>query len=199
MNVAFAAFGGGVATLLYWRIALACAARRRLSIGTLHPGLPVFAAVGAAAGSLHGAPEASILAVAGTAVAGVVDARTGSIFDPLAGSLLATSLVLGAFEGLVSEAAGGTLVVGGAFVALYSITRGRGIGLGDVKLGIAIGAALGPTSGLMASGLAFVFGGAYAGWLLITRRAARRTEIRFAPFIAAGTFAALILRAGYQP
>lgn len=53
--------------------------------------------------------------------------------------------------------------------------------------------ALGVASGFAAIGLAFVFGGAYGIWLLVTRRAGAGASIRFGPFIAAGTFAALLV------
>ncbi len=57
-----------------------------------------------------------------------------------------------------------------------------------MKLAGAIGAGFGLPAGLLALGAAFVAGGAYALWLLATRRAGRGAEIRFGPFLAAGAF-----------
>ena len=62
-----------------------------------------------------------------------------------------------------------------------------------MKLGTAIGIGFGPVAGLVALGAAFVLGGAYASWLLATRRARRGDAIRFGPFLAAGTFLAALL------
>ena len=82
---------------------------------------------------------------------------------------------------------------------MHAISKQRGIGLGDVKLrGAALGMALGLSGGLTAIALAFVFGGAYGVWLLATRRAQRGASIRFGPFIAAGTFATLLVPLGYH-
>lgn len=192
MNGALAAAGAGAAVLLYWRIAVSSAARRRLTIGTLPLGIPLFAVAGASGAALEGFHAPAIFAGAGVAVAGIVDARTGSIFDPLTGAVLLISLALALLDGSSLESAGGAACVGGALLVLYLLTDGRGIGLGDVKLGIALGAALGASSGLTALAFAFIFGGSYGGWLLATQRAARDTAIRFAPFMAAGTFAALL-------
>jgi prepilin signal peptidase PulO-like enzyme (type II secretory pathway) len=59
--------------------------------------------------------------------------------------------------------------------------------------------ALGLSAGLAAIALAFVFGGGYGAWLLATKRARTGATIRFGPFIAAGTFVALIVPPGIRP
>jgi leader peptidase (prepilin peptidase)/N-methyltransferase len=64
---------------------------------------------------------------------------------------------------------------------------GRGLGLGDAKLACCIGAALGPSDGLASLGIAFVLGGAYAGFLLVSRRGRRSDAVPFAPYLAFGT------------
>ncbi|MDQ6943875.1 MAG: prepilin peptidase, partial [Candidatus Eremiobacteraeota bacterium] len=95
-----------------------------------------------------------------------------------------------AANGVAPLACGGAYAVGGSLLTLHVLTRGRGLGLGDVKLGTAIGAGFGPAAGLVALGAAFVLGGAFASWLLLTGRARRGDAIRFGPFLAAGTVAA---------
>jgi len=82
----------------------------------------------------------------------------------------------------------GSLTVAGVPALLYLASRGRGIGLGDVKLALCIGAGLGIRGGLLSFAVAFIVGGAAATILLIFGKARRGDEIRFAPFIAAGTF-----------
>jgi leader peptidase (prepilin peptidase) / N-methyltransferase len=164
----------------------------------LPPLLPVAAAMTAGFASIAGISVPAVAATAGVAVAGLVDARTGSIYDPLTVSMLLASLVLALVNGSVVDGCCGAAAVGTALLVLHAISRGRGIGLGDVKLGTALGMALGLSAGLTAIALAFVFGGAYGAWLLATRRARRGTSIRFGPFIAAGTFATLLGPLGYH-
>jgi leader peptidase (prepilin peptidase) / N-methyltransferase len=192
VNAPLAATGAGIATILYWTIAAGAARRRRMTIGTLPPLLPALVAVTAGIAALDGAHAPAIAASAAAAVAGVVDARTGSIFDPLTFALLAASLALSTCDGPVADGLFGAAGVGAALMFLHTLSGGRGLGLGDVKLGAGIGMALGLTSGLTAIALAFVFGGGYGIWLLATKRATAGAPIRFGPFIAAGTFVALL-------
>jgi leader peptidase (prepilin peptidase)/N-methyltransferase len=198
VNAALAAAGATAATLAYWRIAVDAAGRRRLTLGTLPPVLPVLAGATAYALALTGAPETAVFAGAGAGVAAVADARTGSIFDPLTATMLGTSLVLAATAGAAIDAIYGAVAIGGTLLFLHAITGGRGLGLGDVKLGAAIGMSLGHTSGLTAIALAFVFGGVYGVWLLATKRARAGSAIRFGPFVAAGTFVALLAPLGFR-
>jgi leader peptidase (prepilin peptidase)/N-methyltransferase len=138
------------------------------------------------------APSA-FAALAGALVAAVVDARTGLIPDTLTRTTALVALICAAASGGASLAFGGAYAVGGALLALHLLTRGSGLGLGDVKLGTAIGIGFGPAAGLVALGAAFVLGGAYASWLLATRRARRGDAIRFGPFLAAGTLLVTLL------
>ena len=195
MNAALAATATAGATVMYWMIADDAALRRRMTIGSLPPSLAALAACVAAIGGIS-AP--AVAATAGVAVAGLVDARTGSIYDPLTAAMLLASLVLAAISGSLLNGCYGAVAVGAALLGLHAISSGRGIGLGDVKLGAALGMALGLAGGFTAIALAFVFGGAYGAWLLATRRAQRHASIRFGPFIAAGTFATLLLPPGYH-
>jgi prepilin signal peptidase PulO-like enzyme (type II secretory pathway) len=198
MNAALAATATAGATVMYWMIADDAAARRSMTIGSLPPLLPVATAITACVAAIAGISAPAVAASAGVAVAGLVDARTGSIYDPLTASMLLASLVLAVVNGSVLDACCGAAAVGAALLALHAISKRRGIGLGDVKLGAALGMALGLSGGLTAIALAFVFGGAYGVWLLATRRAQRGASIRFGPFIAAGTFATLLVPLGYH-
>jgi leader peptidase (prepilin peptidase) / N-methyltransferase len=142
-------------------------------------------------------PALSVLAaLAGTAVAAAIDARTGYIPDAVSRTTALGALALTAACGSAVSAFCGAAAVGGALLALHLLTRGRGLGLGDVKLGTAIGVGLGPLAGITALGAAFVLGGLYASWLLAARRAKRGDAIRFGPFLAAGTFAVVLVPAG---
>jgi leader peptidase (prepilin peptidase) / N-methyltransferase len=128
----------------------------------------------------------ALVAVAGTLVAAVVDARTGFIPNPVTRTTAVTALLLALPSGF-TQAALGACLAGGVLLALHLLTRGRGLGLGDVKLGAAIGAGLGPWCGIAALGAAFVAGGAYAAFLIARGRAGRHDAIAFGPFLAAGT------------
>jgi leader peptidase (prepilin peptidase)/N-methyltransferase len=138
----------------------------------------------------------ALAALCGTCAAAVIDARTGFIPDRLTRLTTLLALGLAAATGAAPAACIGACVVGGALLALHLLSRGRGLGLGDVKLGTAIGAGFGATAGIAALGVAFVAGGAYAAWMLATRRARRRDAIPFGPFLAAGTLSAALLSLG---
>ena len=138
----------------------------------------------------------AVAAVCGACVAAVIDARTGFIPDRLTCATTILALGLAAIAGSAGDACAGACIVGGGLLVLHLLSRGRGLGLGDVKLGIAIGAGAGVAAGAAALAIAFVAGGAYAGWLLATRRAGRRSTIPFGPFLAAGTLAAAATFAG---
>ena len=66
---------------------------------------------------------------------------------------------------------------------IHLITHGRGMGLGDVKLAIALGMWLGLERGftwLMAS---FILGGIVAAFLLVLKKAKLKSKIAFGPFL----------------
>jgi len=134
----------------------------------------------------------AIAATAGTVVAALIDARTGLIPDAVSRGTALLALALAAGSGLSAAAFTGAAAVGGMLLLLHLLTAGRGLGLGDVKLGIAIGVGFGAPLGVIALGVAFVAGGAYAIWLLATNRARRGDIVRFGPFLAAGTLAAVL-------
>ena len=82
-----------------------------------------------------------------------------------------------------------------AFFALLLLLSPTGIGLGDVKLAGPLGAYLGWlgaaafVTGLMA---AWLLAALTAVGLLVTRRATRKSEIPFGPFLVAGTLGAVL-------
>lgn len=66
---------------------------------------------------------------------------------------------------------------------IHLITRGRGMGLGDVKLAIALGTWLGWLGGLRWLMTAFIIGGIISAILLLLRRANLKTKVAFGPFL----------------
>ncbi|WP_420035018.1 prepilin peptidase [Streptomyces sp. cg28] len=142
------------------------------------------------------APPAVLLATVDLAVHRLPDVLT----LPLAGAAL---LALGA-AALLPEPGGswrgavlGALGLGAWYLLLHLINS-RGMGFGDVKLAVGLGAALGWY------GLGVLFIGAFAGVLLnglyalalvAARRADRKTLIPFGPFMILGAFAGVLLGA----
>ena len=195
-----AASGAGetaLATVAAWLLARRAAAQRGTSIGDFPCGLPAGAAIVAALAAWR-VPLAfgAVAVIAIVSVAAVTDVRSGAIFDALTLALGVTTLITALANGTAPAALTGALAGGGSLLALYLVTQRRGIGLGDVKLGAGIGAGLGAGLGLIALGGAFVAGGAYGAWLLATRRARRDSAIRFGPFVAAGTYVAMLIAPG---
>jgi prepilin signal peptidase PulO-like enzyme (type II secretory pathway) len=178
-----------LASLGAWEIARRAARARGLAIGRFPGGVAAGAAVVVAVAGAHGGVGlATIAVVAAVGVAGVIDARCGAIFDPLTGALTTIALLVARVDGRLAAAVPGAAFAGGALLALHVLTRGRGIGLGDVKLAAGIGAGLGVAGGALALGGAFLFG----AWLLATRRARRGARLHFGPFLAAGTCVAVL-------
>lgn len=68
-------------------------------------------------------------------------------------------------------------------LALYLATKGRGMGLGDVKLAIPIGLWLGLEKGMIWLMLSFISGGIVASVLLLLKKAKLKTKIAFGPFL----------------
>lgn len=105
----------------------------------------------------------------------------------------------------ITDAALGALVCGGFFALIYTLTRGRGMGIGDAYVAGAIGLMFGLESGIVASVLA-VWIGSIVGLMLIAlqlvfqriqrvggnRRVTLKSEIPFAPFLALGALLAWI-------
>lgn len=134
----------------------------------------------------------------------VVDFRVKRLPDVLTLPLASAALVLLGVAALLPEHAGdwltslyGALALGGAFFVLFLINPG-GMGFGDVKLALGLGAALGwygwPTL-MLGTFAAFVLGALYGGALVVVRRAGRKTAIAFGPFLIAGTFVGLLMGA----
>lgn len=148
------------------------------------------------AGEHHGDVScwAELACLAAVTVSAATDACSGYVFDIVTLPAFATILCIAFLTGHFPAALFGGLSAGGAMMALYAITLGRGLGLGDVKLACCIGAALGIYDGLLAIGAAFVLGGVYAAYGLAARHLVRGQAVAFAPYLAAGTVALSLYR-----
>ncbi len=119
----------------------------------------------------------------------LIDYKLHLIPDALQIVIIVTSLIYTYFFGQWGEYA----VLSGLVVALpilfiYLVTRGMGMGFGDVVLEIGLGIWLGATTGLLGVYLGFLFGSMYGIILMLLRKAGRRTHIAFGPFLLAGAW-----------
>jgi prepilin signal peptidase PulO-like enzyme (type II secretory pathway) len=130
--------------------------------------------------------------IAACVVCAVTDWKTGYIPDavtfPAAALLIAGALMSNNLAQTLLGAAAGAAPL----AALLIITRGRGLGAGDVKLACCAGMTVGDAArAFVAIEAAFVLGGACAALLLASRMRRRGDTMRFGPFIAAGLLYAL--------
>lgn len=125
-----------------------------------------------------------ILAIGAVTVCGITDAQTGFVFDAITIPSAFTVLIFYAADKAFVPALLGAAAAAGALGLLYVLTWGRGIGLGDVKLGFCVGAPLGAADAMTSVALAFVLGGIYASYVLLTRRSRRGDAVHFGPYLA---------------
>ncbi len=83
------------------------------------------------------------------------------------------------------------LLIGGFFMALIIITKGKGMGGGDVKLGAFMGLGLGFPLSLVAMMLAFLTGAVFSIILIILGKKHFGQVIPFGPFLVLGSLIAI--------
>ncbi|MGW9435836.1 prepilin peptidase [Streptomyces sp. NPDC055607] len=172
------------------------------------PAVPLVlaAACAALAASTGFRPELGVwlLCAPFAALLATVDLRVHRLPDQLTLPLAAlVPLLLGA-AALLPGAAGsfghallGGLVLGAAYFLLFVINP-NGMGFGDVKLALPLGALLGwyGWTVLFAGAFAgFLLGGAYGLGLVLLRKADRKSAIPFGPFMIGGALLGLLLGA----
>ncbi|MFB7343134.1 prepilin peptidase [Streptomyces hydrogenans] len=133
-----------------------------------------------------------------------VDVRVQRLPDGLTLPLaLALPLLLGAAELLPYDAGSwphallGALALGGGYLALHLVSP-QGLGFGDVKLALPLGAALGWYGwGVLFTGafLGFLLGAGYGFGRVLLGRAGRSSAIPFGPFMLGGALLGLALGA----
>jgi leader peptidase (prepilin peptidase)/N-methyltransferase len=73
-------------------------------------------------------------------------------------------------------------------LTLFIITKGKGMGFGDVKLAFGMGLFLGLWNGLISLYIAFMVGGVIGLVLLAIKRGTLKTKVAFGPFLILGLF-----------
>ncbi len=133
----------------------------------------------------------------------VTDARTSLIPDALSVPLVLCAFLRAAlfwspvphdlwpvFPFLLLQ---GAVISAGFFALQWLVSRGRWVGSGDIILAAGIGFLLmDPSLVIVAIGLAYILGAAFACMLLLMGRATRKTQVPFGPFLAAGTFITIL-------
>jgi leader peptidase (prepilin peptidase)/N-methyltransferase len=186
--------GGSIYAALLWFIAGRVALRRDITLGALPPWMLALAGC-AAAGAALIAPAAVAFpagaTLVGALVCGLVDARTGFIFNALTLTMAAVAGLAAATNVHPADGMLAAAIVGAGLGALHLLTGRRGIGLGDVKLGSAIALGYGVGPAVVAIGSAFILGALYAVTMIGLGRAKRTDALRFGPFIAGGAVVGL--------
>ncbi|MGW2519446.1 prepilin peptidase [Streptomyces sp. NPDC001617] len=163
----------------------------------------VCAALAAATGTRPELGVWLLLAPVGVLLA-AVDFRVQRLPDVLTLPLAAVALALLGVVALVPEHAGdwptalyAALALGAGFFGLFLLNPG-GMGFGDVKLAVGLGAVLGWYGWgtvMVGTFAAFLLGALYGGLLVLLRQAGRKTAIAFGPFLIGGAFLGLLVGA----
>lgn len=111
------------------------------------------------------------------------------------GTLAALAAAVLMPDGNIGDALLAALLGGGLFFVLAVITRG-GIGLGDVKLAVLIGAALGLPVAFQALVYGVVAAAAVMGALLVAGVVGRRQPVPYAPFLSLAAIVVLLTQGG---
>lgn len=120
------------------------------------------------------------------------DAQTKLVPDVFTLPFLFLAFVFGTVFG--HFAIWGPLLGGGFFALQWIVSRGKWVGSADILVGGGVGALLGRwESVLTALILAYIVGGFFAAFLLLSRHKKWGERIAFLPFLAIGTLGALAL------
>lgn len=81
----------------------------------------------------------------------------------------------------------GAIVGGGIFGAIVAATRGRGMGMGDVKLGVPLGLLFGWPDIFIIAIMAFIIGGIFGVALIAGGQKTMKSAVPFGPFLVAAS------------
>lgn len=198
MNAAWPLACVGMLLAAFWAIAWERARAYRTPISALRSSSLLCGSLAAALSACEGARGrgdfSALVLIACGAVCAISDLQTGYVFDNVLAAALLLLIPAALLTDRIAAAVSGGLICGSLLLLPYVASRGRGIGLGDVKLAALIGFALGPTGAVTAVCCAGVCGGGAAALLLFARKVTRRSTLSFAPFLAIGATFVLALR-----
>ena len=87
----------------------------------------------------------------------------------------------------------GVVFGAGLFGLIILLTKGRGMGMGDLKLAVVLGLLFGWPKVILIVGLAFVIGGIWAAILLLAKKKSLKDAIPFGPFLAISAVAVIFV------
>ena len=119
----------------------------------------------------------------------VIDLEHQIIPDELSWFILLLGLINFSFLNIFSG-----FLFASVLLSLHLVTKGRGMGLGDVKLAIPLGLWLGLEKGLNWIMTSFILGGIVASILLLLGKAKMKTKIAFGPFLIVGFWIIIFLK-----
>jgi len=124
-----------------------------------------------------------------------IDFKIGIIPNSLSYGLIISGFILSFFTHSFSSSLWGIGIGGGIFSTIYFLgylfLKQEGMGMGDVKMAMGIGAFLGWRISLVAFFISFLIGGVVAGFLLLTHFKKRKEKLPFAPFLVMGALISL--------
>ncbi len=77
------------------------------------------------------------------------------------------------------------------FLLIVLVSRGKGMGLGDAKLGFLMGFLLGPVNVVVALFSSFILGAIIGVGLIALKKKKMKSEVPFGPFLVTGTVIAM--------
>jgi prepilin signal peptidase PulO-like enzyme (type II secretory pathway) len=134
-------------------------------------------------------PGAAVVSCA--SVCAATDLKLGFIFDRVLLASLTAIVATTWNMGRLTDGALAATVCAGAILIPFGLSRGRGMGFGDVKFAGTAALALGLNASFDALWIACVSGGSVAALALVTGRAHPRSRMPFGAFLALGACAAL--------
>lgn len=122
----------------------------------------------------------------------MIDLDYGIIPDQLTYSGFILGMILAYFTAGIISGLSGAVLFGGILYAAAVLSRG-GMGLGDVKLAMVIGVFCGAANAFLAFLISSLSAGIYAVILLGTRRADKKTAVKYGPFLSFSGYSAYVL------
>ncbi len=137
-----------------------------------------------------------LLAIFGVIIAALLFSYGGKIFPFRQSFLEQYQLLFSPFQNIILGHLLGMFAGGLFFGLLVFLSRGKGMGMGDVKLALASGLVLGWPDIALATLVSFLLGGLVGGILLALGKKRIKDRLPFAPFFVLGVFIAIFLGHG---
>jgi leader peptidase (prepilin peptidase) / N-methyltransferase len=149
------------------------------------------AALGESAAAIHDIARGALVAF--VVISAVTDIETGYVFDIVSLASAISLMILNLAQGTAASSLSGACLAAAPFLLIWTVTRGRGIGFGDVKLAVVAGLGVGASTACVCVGASFVVGALWSVAALLFGRVRFGQPVAFAPFVAAGVAIVLLV------